>query len=172
MKYSTKYVIFETKWGYFGILGTKFGLFRTCLPLPGHEKVKNVLLKDFTNARFDKAFFKSVQTKVVAYFEGEPVDFGGDISVDLDGLSDFSKKVLAECRKVNFSERISYKELAERTGRPEAVRAVGGALARNPLALIIPCHRVICSNGKIGGFSAAGGVKLKKKLLRFECETI
>jgi methylated-DNA-[protein]-cysteine S-methyltransferase len=53
-------------------------------------------------------------------------------------------------------------------GKPGAARAVGGALARNPLPLIIPCHRVVCANGKIGGFSAPGGVNLKKKMLKLE----
>jgi methylated-DNA-[protein]-cysteine S-methyltransferase len=58
--------------------------------------------------------------------------------------------------------------LAERVGRGGAARAVGGAVGRNPVPLIIPCHRVICANGEIGGFSAAGGVRIKKKMLDFE----
>jgi O-6-methylguanine DNA methyltransferase len=58
--------------------------------------------------------------------------------------------------------------LAERVGRGGAGRAAGGALARNPLPLIIPCHRVICANGKLGGFSGAGGVRVKRKMLDFE----
>jgi methylated-DNA-[protein]-cysteine S-methyltransferase len=80
--------------------------------------------------------------------------------------SDFQKRVWAELVKIPFGETISYGELARRTGNPKASRAVGRANATNPIALIVPCHRVIGSNGKLTGY--AGGIDLKEKLLVWE----
>jgi methylated-DNA-[protein]-cysteine S-methyltransferase len=184
MQKVTKYVIFRTKWGYFGLAGTEYALCRTCLPRPSPEKLKSHLLKtlllphraslvrhSFGEGRsieFDKAFFRPIQEQIATYFEGVCVNFGPDIPVMLDGFSDFQRAVLTECREVRFGQAITYGELAKRSGRPAAARAVGNALAKNPLPLIIPCHRVICSNGSLGGFSGLGGLSLKRKLLAHE----
>jgi methylated-DNA-[protein]-cysteine S-methyltransferase len=80
--------------------------------------------------------------------------------------SDFQKRVWAELVKIPFGETISYGELARRIGNPAASRAVGRANATNPIALIVPCHRVIGTNGKLTGY--AGGIELKEKLLGWE----
>jgi methylated-DNA-[protein]-cysteine S-methyltransferase len=86
----------------------------------------------------------------------------------LDGCTRFARDVLTACRAVSFGQTASYLELAAEIGRPDTVRAVGGALAKNPLSLIVPCHRIIRSDGKIGGFSASGGIAIKKRLLQLE----
>jgi len=78
----------------------------------------------------------------------------------------FEKRVWCETKVIPFGETISYGELAHRVGNPKAMRAVGHALGKNPLALIVPCHRVIRSDGALGGFG--GGLDLKKKLLELE----
>ncbi len=166
MQEVAKYVIFRTRWGYFGLAGCNRGLLRSCLP-GGREVVKSRLLQGLGACRSEKAVFKEVRELVSAYFEGACVDFG-QVGVVLDGFSRFGRQVLGTCRDVRYGGTISYGELAERIGRAGAARAVGGALARNPLPLIIPCHRVTCANGKIGGFSAAGGARVKKKMLDFE----
>jgi O-6-methylguanine DNA methyltransferase len=75
---------------------------------------------------------------------------------------------LSKCRYVRFGQTITYTQLAEKIGRPLAARAVGNALAKNPLPLIIPCHRIIRSDGSAGKFSTAGGSKLKRKLIKHE----
>jgi methylated-DNA-[protein]-cysteine S-methyltransferase len=168
MQEVTKYVIFRTRWGYFGLAGDDRGLLRSCLP-GEREVVKLRLLKDLGEVRYEKAFMKDVQEAVSAYYGGACVNFGSDIAVVLDGVGEFGRRVLESLRRdVKYGETISYGTLAERVGRGGAARAVGGALARNPLPLIIPCHRVTCANGGIGGFSAAGGVRAKKKMLDFE----
>ena len=124
-------------------------------------------------ARYDKALFKEVQGLVSAYFEGDCVNFGRDVPVVLpDGMGRFARRVLTECRRVRFGQTISYGELAEKAGAVGAARAAGNALSRNPLGLIIPCHRVICADGGPGGFSAMGGVKLKKRMLTLEEKTL
>ena len=163
-----KYVIFQTKWGYFGLVGTKSALCRTQLPGPELKKIESRLLKNLPDAQFDETIFKILQEKITAYFEGSCVNFSPDIPVVLDGLGDFSREVLTACRDIEFGQRISYAGLAEKTGRPAASRAVGNALAKNPLPLIIPCHRVLRTDGKLGGFSAPGGINMKKRLLALE----
>ena len=84
-----------------------------------------------------------------------------------DGTS-FQKKVWSELLKIKKGEVVTYKELANRIGLPNAVRAVGTAVGRNKLLVSIPCHRVIRSDGKLGGYSGKGGIKEKLKLLKSE----
>ena len=181
MQKAIKYTIFKTRWGYFGLAGTEFALSRTHLPDPERENIKSKLLKNLSfvnrdssienrdsSIEFDKAFFKTAQERITAYFEGSHVNFSPDIPVVLDNLSRFSRLVLTACRNIRFGETISYARLAKKMGQCGATRAVGSALAKNPLPLIIPCHRVIQSDGKIGGFSAPGRTNLKAKLLELE----
>lgn len=168
MQKAVKYTIFKTKWGYFGLAGTEFGLLRSCLPTRRHEDVKLRLLKDLGKVRFEKGVFKELQWKISAYFEGTCVGFSPNIPIVLEGFSVFVRCVLTACRDIRYGQTISYSQLAERIGRAAAVRAIGNALAKNPLPLIIPCHRVVYANGGIGGFSAMGGVDLKEKLLGHE----
>jgi methylated-DNA-[protein]-cysteine S-methyltransferase len=168
MQKMIKYVIFKTKWGYFGLAGTESALWRTQLPEPEREKIESRLLKNLPNSRFDKTYFKTLQQQIISYFEGACVEFSPDIPIDFNGSGGFSRKVLAACRNIKFGQRITYSGLAQKAGRPAASRAVGNALAKNPLPLIIPCHRVLRSDGKMGGFSAPGGISLKKRMLELE----
>ncbi len=117
---------------------------------------------------FDKTFFKTLQEQIAAYFEGACVNFSRDIPLALDGFSSFGISVLTACRAIEFGQTITYGRLAKKSGRPNASRAVGSVLAKNPLPLLIPCHRVIRSDGKLGGFSAPGGITLKKRMLELE----
>ena len=80
----------------------------------------------------------------------------------------FQKSVWTELSKIKKGEVVSYKELARRIGKPKAVRAVANAVGANPLPVKIPCHRVVRSDGTIGGYSGSGGVKTKLKLLKKE----
>jgi len=175
-----KYTIFKTRWGYFGLAATDKGLLRSCLPLAERERVKSQLLQNLSSLRlmlrsellrrvaYDKALFKTVQGQITAYFEGACVNFSRDIPIVLDGSGLFARRVLTTCRDIRFGQTVSYGRLAEMAGKAGSARAVGGALAKNPLPLIIPCHRVTYANGKMGGFSATGGVKLKKRMLKLE----
>ena len=82
--------------------------------------------------------------------------------------TDFQKLVWAEIDKIPYGTTITYKEIAKKIGKPKAARAVANACGQNPNPIIRPCHRVICSDGKIGGYSARGGAEMKKKLLEDE----
>lgn len=167
MEKAIKYEIFNTKWGYFGLAALEKALFRTVLPMPNPKKVKSLLKKNYPNAKYKKNLLKPLQKQITAYFEGSRIDFSLT-PVILNSLTPFTIKVLTACRKIPFSRTLSYSELAKKINRPKAARAVGNALAKNPLPLIIPCHRVICSDGRHGNFSATGGKKLKQKLLHLE----
>lgn len=103
------------------------------------------------------------------YFKGEPVDFA-TVPVQWNGTG-FQNKVLEALREVPYGETRSYQWLAINSGNPNAVRAVGGALSRNPLPVIVPCHRIITSDGALGGFMsgrATGALRLKTDLLALE----
>jgi methylated-DNA-[protein]-cysteine S-methyltransferase len=99
-----------------------------------------------------------------SYFRGTLQEFGQEISF-LEG-TDFEKEVWLCLRGIPYGQTRSYKWLAERIGRPKAVRAVGQALSKNPLPIILPCHRIIESDGSLGGYSA--GVNIKRRLLDLE----
>jgi methylated-DNA-[protein]-cysteine S-methyltransferase len=172
MNKTIKYVIFKTKWGYFGLAGTDSTICRSQLPGQEYKKIESRLVKNLTNIQFDKTFFKILQEQITAYFEGVCVNFSPDIPIALDGFHGFSRKVLTACRKIKFGRTISYSGLAKKAGQPAASRAVGNALAKNPLPLIIPCHRVLRADGKMGGFSAPGGISVKKRMLALEQKAI
>ena len=105
---------------------------------------------------------KETATQLEEYFAGERRDF--DVPMELDGTP-FQQEVWAELSRIPYGETISYGELARRVGRPSAPRAVGQANGRNPIPIIVPCHRVLASNG-IGGYG--GGLKVKRALLAVE----
>ena len=172
MQKVTKYTIFKTKWGYFGLAGNEKGICRTQLPGERREKIKSLLLRDCPSATFDSTFFKNLQKQIIAYYDGDCVKFSRDIPLYFDGFSLFGISVLKTCREIEFGRTVTYGELAEKAGRPNASRAVGSTLAKNPMPLIIPCHRIIRSDGEMGGFSAPGGIAVKKKMLDLECRTI
>lgn len=95
-----------------------------------------------------------------------------DIIEKMKNYPDFYVKVWKACFKISAGETLTYLQLAKNIGATKAARAVGTALSKNPFAPIIPCHRVIRADGKMGGYSAAsGGIKKKSKMLRYEKET-
>jgi methylated-DNA-[protein]-cysteine S-methyltransferase len=105
--------------------------------------------------------------RLIAALEGE-VDEFTDVEVDDSHLTQFSRRVAAACRRIPWGETRSYGELAALAGRPGAARAVGRVMSQNRTPLIVPCHRVIASGGRLGGFSAPQGIALKRRLLTLE----
>jgi methylated-DNA-[protein]-cysteine S-methyltransferase len=108
--------------------------------------------------------------KVQKHLHGDVQDFQ-EIVVDLDGAGPFARQVYETVRKIPAGRTMTYGELAADMNRPTASRAVGQALGRNPIPLIIPCHRVLASGNKPGGFSAHGGLETKAKMLEIEGAT-
>jgi methylated-DNA-[protein]-cysteine S-methyltransferase len=98
------------------------------------------------------------------YFEGRRTAF--DLALDLRGLTPFTLRVLAELAKVPYGRTATYRELAERAGNPRASRAVGMVMNRNPIPIVLPCHRIVGSSGELVGYG--GGLARKERLLRLE----
>ncbi|WP_286234924.1 methylated-DNA--[protein]-cysteine S-methyltransferase [Thalassotalea sediminis] len=117
-------------------------------------------LKGFEN---NPLYFKDTLTQLAQYFDGERKTF--NLALAPKGTP-FQQYVWQTLTTINYGDTKSYRWLAEQIKNPKAVRAVGGANSKNPIALIIPCHRVIGSNGKLTGY--AGGLTLKEQLLTFE----
>ncbi len=109
--------------------------------------------------------FVTVRGQLLEYFAGTRQEF--DVPLKMSG-TDFQVRVLEELQKIPYGETRSYRDIAERIGNPKAVRAVGAANGRNPIPIIIPCHRVIGSGGDLTGFG--GGLDTKEALLRLEAE--
>ena len=166
-----KYVTFKVKYGHFGLLGDQNAILRSCLPVKSKQACTDALLEDIESAEFDKNCFKNLQKQIAAYFKGSYADFS-NVAVDLKAFNSFSRKILIACQKIPFGQTITYARIAEIAGNIKGARAAGNALAKNPAPLIIPCHRVVCSNGRPGGFSAAGGTITKKILLDMEQKMI
>lgn len=116
--------------------------------------------------RLLKHKYSYLTEQFLRYFDGEKIVFS-DI-LYLPSLSPFTKKVLHQCKKIPYGTTITYKELSIRCGANNSFRAVGGALKRNPLPIIIPCHRVIGSDGSLTGYMGTKGLEIKRSLLKLE----
>lgn len=158
-----RYTTVETPLGWVGILGSTTGL--RCITLP-QRSAKNALQKldGMGDATYSSRFFADLEKRLKLYFAGKRVTFTDRL--DLSEATTFQCKVWEVTQLIPYGETRSYGWVARQLGKPEAVRAVGQALARNPLPIIIPCHRVVASNGKLGGYS--GGLGMKRYLLRLE----
>jgi len=107
-----------------------------------------------------------IRQQLAAYFSGELQVF--DIPVDWGMLSAFQQRALKAAQEIPYGQVKSYARLANDIGQPDATRAVGGAMARNPMPVIIPCHRVVAADGHLTGYSGSGGLATKAWLLRLE----
>jgi len=167
----TCYVVFDTALGFAGIVWTEAGVTRFQLPCANAEAATRNLLRRAPGA--EAAEPSPVMAEIVdaaqRYFAGEMIDFAR-VALDLAGQDELFLEIYAAARRIGYGETTTYGRLAKTIGRSdwEAARAVGQAMAKNPVALIIPCHRVLAAGGKIGGFSAPGGAETKAKMLALE----
>ncbi|MGB2822982.1 MAG: methylated-DNA--[protein]-cysteine S-methyltransferase [Phycisphaerae bacterium] len=161
------YAVWPTAWGPVGAVAGAAGLKRLTLPYYQADQIAELLTWEHPRAVRDEGPFRQIIELTRAYFNGREVSFA-DVACDLPGEGAFRGKVLRACREVPYGRTSSYGELARRIGRPDAARAVAAALGKNPLPIIVPCHRVLYSDGTLGGFSAPGGLELKRRLLAIE----
>jgi methylated-DNA-[protein]-cysteine S-methyltransferase len=117
------------------------------------------------NITLDPGLGKEVKNDILSYLAGEKKIFA-EYELDTSQGTYFHRQVWGEVKKITYGQTRSYQRIARQIGSPNAQRAVGQANGNNPIPLIIPCHRVVCSNGKLGGYSE--GVHIKKELLELE----
>ncbi|MCS7253649.1 MAG: methylated-DNA--[protein]-cysteine S-methyltransferase [Armatimonadota bacterium] len=160
-------IITETVWGYVGISATRFGVARVILPASSKEHVES-LMNGAPHDDSDEAKMLAEQSAQALrnYFNGLYDERLRWLPVDLQCVSGEHRKALLKVREVPVGETITYGRLALLIGLRNGARAVGQAMARNPVPIFIPCHRVIRADGGIGGFSF--GVEMKLKLLMHE----
>ena len=163
------YAVWPTAWGAMGAVAGPAGLCRVELPHYQPDDLEELLRWNHPGAERSEAPFAALIELTRGYFNGRPVDFS-PVACELPGPATFKGKVLRACRTIPHGRTRSYVSLADQIGSPDSARAVAGALARNPLPLVVPCHRVIYADGRLGGFSAPGGVELKQRMLRLEGE--
>ncbi|KGD86564.1 methylated-DNA--[protein]-cysteine S-methyltransferase [Rhizobium sp. YS-1r] len=165
-----QYLIFGTAGGFCGIAWNDIGITRFQLPTKSADSTERLLLRRLPEAERGTPPVE-VQEAIEAvkrYFAGEEVDFSR-FKLDLQDQDDFFREIYAAARRVGWGHTTTYGTIAKELGAgPEAARDVGQAMAKNPVALIIPCHRVLAAGGKIGGFSAPGGSTSKAHMLELE----
>lgn len=162
-----KYAVVETCWGEVLLAGKSRGLCGLLLPSPTRVDPHRRAKRRWPGATLASSLLQDLQALIAQYFEGEVVDFA-HIQADLSDVTDFQRRVLSACKRIEFGQTVSYGDLAKAVGQPKASRAAGAALAANPIPLVIPCHRVIGSSGEMVGFSAEQGTRLKKRMLDLE----
>lgn len=147
------------------LAATDRGVVRIALPGEGKKAFFRAVLETIPDANLveDAGSLRKTATQVADFLEGRRKDF--DLPLDLR-VSPFQGRVLALLRRIPYGKTKSYGEIAAQLGRPKAARAVGLACGRNPLPLVIPCHRVIGADRSLVGFG--GGIPLKRKLLTRE----
>ena len=161
------YAVWSTAWGPIGGVTGAAGLQTLTLPYYQADQIAELLTWQHPRAVRDEEPFRQIIELTRRYFNAREVDFA-DVACRLPGEGTFQGKVLRACREIPYGRTSGYGQLARRIGRPDAARAVAAALGRNPLPIIVPCHRVLYSDGRLGGFSAPGGLELKRRLLALE----
>jgi methylated-DNA-[protein]-cysteine S-methyltransferase len=159
-----QYIIFNTNMGWVGILGSAKGLLSTTLPQHSAQEARQLLGDRVNYAVWSPNLFHGLMERFKSYFGGNKIAFPDEL--DLSEATPFQRKVWETTRLIPYGETRSYTWVAQQVSKPQAARAVGQALARNPLSIIIPCHRVLTINGQLGGFT--GGVEMKRRLLYLE----
>jgi len=160
--------VFETKLGFCGIAWSDDGITRFRLPYTTREAAERQFHGKGEPAD-PPPHVADVIDQAKRYFAGEPIDFSA-IGLDLAAVDPARRVIYDALRRVSFGKTVTYGELAKRAGatEPQAAQEVGIAMARNPVPLIIPCHRVLAAGGKLGGFSAPGSLETKQHMLALE----
>jgi len=169
-KLTAGWTTFQTSMGICGISWNVHGITSFQLPEASGIQIENRLKNVAGNAKASTAlpfWIKNLIRKIKTHMKGNSQDFS-DVPLVFNGFTKFQSSVYMAAQRIPCGKVMTYSELAEAIGKPKAVRAVGNALAKNPIPLIIPCHRIVSSLGKLGGFSASGGVMTKAALLAIE----
>jgi methylated-DNA-[protein]-cysteine S-methyltransferase len=163
------YAVFETAIGPCALAWAETGVVGVQLPYHGAEGTRARVRERFGNP-VEREPTPTVGLWIAAIQQllaGEQHTLD-EIVLDMTGVPPFHQRVYAAARAIPPGTTRSYGELAAELGAPKSARAVGQALGRNPFAIVVPCHRVLAANGKLGGFTAEGGVATKSRMLAIE----
>ena len=166
----TRYCIFETAAGSCAIAWSELGIVRFQLPLKSAQSAERLLLRQAPEATSGEppAEISEAIDAAKRYFAGEETDFSC-VRLDLGDKDPLFKQIYDAARRIGWGRTTTYGALAKDIGAgQEVARDVGTAMAKNPVPLIIPCHRVLAAGGKAGGFSAPGGAATKIRMLKLE----
>ena len=161
----TCYLVFDCGCGWIGLAAREGRLIRSTLPMQSRSQALVAAQAGLgAGCVEDRSAFGDLPGRLARYFAGERMDFS-DVNIDVDSQPPFIARAQRAARSIPYGKVVTYSELAKMAGSVNAARAAGTAMARNEMPIIVPCHRVVASNG-IGGFSS--GLEWKRKLLRLE----
>ena len=163
------FALFDTAIGRCGVAWGEGGVAGIQLPEAGERETRARMLQRFPVAGEvpPPPEVQRVIDRIVSLLRGEASDLS-TIALDMDQIPAFHRRVYEAARAIPPGATLSYGDVAARAGAPGAARAVGQALGRNPFPIVVPCHRVLAAGGKIGGFSAQGGIATKRRMLAIE----
>ncbi|MEN1678542.1 MAG: MGMT family protein [Planctomycetota bacterium] len=163
-------VSLDTPLGWTAVVASSTAVVRLAFGHASRMDAENAAWRDLPDrleALGERLDLDSLADDLLSFAEGEPIDLSS-VPVSRAHLTAFGRSVSAACQAIGWGERLSYGQLADACGRPRAARAVGSVMARNLVPLIVPCHRVLGSGGKLGGYSAPDGLEMKRRLLARE----
>jgi methylated-DNA-[protein]-cysteine S-methyltransferase len=166
------YAVFATAIGPCGVAWSRRGLVSIQLPEATMEATRarlweRITLPDDGGSMTPPAAVQAAIERIIRHLTGKDAGLDG-IALDLEDVPPFHRKVYEAARRITRGEIRSYGDLAGDAGSPNGARAVGQAMAKNPLPIVVPCHRVIAAGGKPGGFTSPGGLDTKARLLAIE----
>jgi methylated-DNA-[protein]-cysteine S-methyltransferase len=169
MNDTMNFTLFQTAIGCCGIVWSGRGIAGVQIAEKSEQSARNHVMRRYPSAQEapPPPDVQPVIADVVALLNGEAKDLS-HITLDLDGVPDFNRRVYDVARTIRLGATLSYGEIAARLGDRNLARDVAQALSQNPFPIIVPCHRVLAAGGKMGGFSAPGGVRTKLRMLSIE----
>ncbi|MGC3966460.1 MAG: methylated-DNA--[protein]-cysteine S-methyltransferase [Pirellulales bacterium] len=162
-----RYTLFPSELGWMGLLGVGATVHRLTFGQKSMTAARAALGPESRAAMRDNLWFDDLVERLQAYARGARDSFL-DVTVATDHFTPFQRLVVEECRHIPPGTALTYGDLAKLVGRDRAARAVGNVMRNNRVPLIVPCHRVVGTGGKLHGYSALGGLKTKRKLLEIE----
>lgn len=156
--------VFNTRIGWLGVAYSERGIVALHLPCNSRDQALASLQRDFADTPVVDQPPDAIARELIEYADGQRRTF--ELKLDWSSLKPFQRAVLQATHKIPFGETRTYGWVAQQIGKPTAARAVGRALATNPIPIILPCHRVLGSDGGLHGY--AGGLAMKAKLLQLE----
>ncbi len=163
------HIVFETALGWIGLGWSANGVTHLQLPEKDRSATETRLLARGASSEAGRPppAIEAVVDALMNYASGETIDFSST-PLDLAGADDFRLVIYEQARQLGYGETTTYGSLCESAGHPGMARETGAAMGSNPVPILVPCHRVLAAGGKMGGFSAPGGVFTKRRLLDME----